>query len=305
VAFDTTELLASIRQRGMLAGATADGTADADLLRVATEELRSSLVPQILALREEMFVKSSAQSLVSAQRAYRIPTRAAGGKLNRVYLLDADGRERLLVHIEPSLQAAFPLSGTPSAFYAEGNSIVLVPTPGPGDTALRLGTSYYLRPSQLVATSAAGQITAVNAGAGTVDVSSSAWITFSTSQRFDFVRAGDGEPLDLDVAASSFTPGPNRFLFSPASLVPSGLQVGDYISFAGQSPVPYLPEDLLPWLAQAAAVKLLESLNDSEGLIAAREQLTRLEQNAVTLLNPRVDSEPRIFSDNTLLDSLD
>lgn len=306
MAFDSTELLASIRQRAMLPAVSAEGTADADLLRVATEELRSTLVPKILALREELFVKSQLQYLVSGQRAYRIPARAAGKKLNRVYLVDSDGRERsgALTRIAPSEQADYPLSGTPVAFYTEANSIILVPTPTAGDTSLRLGMSYYFRQSQLIATSAAAKVLSFNAGTNQLTVDTA----FATSpltglELFDFIRA-DGEPLLLDQAPISFTIGPPHYFIVPPD-VGTQLAYGDWVAYAQQSPVPYLPEDLLTWLAQATAVKLLASLGDNENLGAAVAEFEKLERGAVVLLNPRIDAQPRLMVSNDLLCALE
>jgi hypothetical protein len=300
VAWDTTELLASVRQRAMLPTATGDGTADADILRFATEEIRTRLAPYLLQAREEFLVSSSSAALVSGKAAYRINGRALGSKLNRIALIDSSGLERALTLIKPSDRRLYPQTGVPVAYSVEAASVVLTPTPDSSSTSFTLKQWFYMRQSDLVTVAAAGVIEVIDGNQVTLSTADVPAASMST--RYDLIRATPGfEPLALDLLPTGL-PFANTFEF--ASL-PADLEVGDYLCIAGQSPVPYLPADLHPVLYQRVAVKMLESLGDSEGLANAKRELDEMERMALALITPRVDAQPHVFVDNSLLSALE
>jgi hypothetical protein len=77
-----------------------------------------------------------------------------------------------------------------------------------------------------------------------------------------------------------------------------GLNVGDWVALQGNSPIPQLPVCAHSVLAQAATVKLLESLKDTEGMNLAQEKYTELYKAMEFMITPRIDGEPVKITDS-------
>lgn len=287
--FTTVELLADIKQRAMIP--TDQSTFSAtDLLRFATDELRLALLPMLLAEREEFYLTETGatQSLVANQAAYAIPYRAAGQLLRDVVLVDANGVVRNLTRIEYDQipDYSFSGTGTPEYFCLRNNKAVLFPTPGSADTTYSVRMPYYIRPSKLVESTAAAQVTVIS---GTDVTVSSVPSTFTTTTSVDFVRATGGfECLAIDATISAV----NSTVLT-LSAVPSDLAVGDWIALSGQSPIPQLPAELHPLLAERVAKKVLKSIGDSNGAKLSEETIIEMTKAASLLTSPRVHGEPK------------
>jgi hypothetical protein len=280
--YTTSDLLSSIKTRAMIPTNQSTLTS-ARLLALANEEVSLGLLPLIMSTREEYYVtyKDYAANLSS----YEIPTRAIGMKLRDVVAINAAGDERNIPQIDPSDKEFYPSSNNQPAFYLRNNKVIFT---NPPTDSIRM--YYYIRPSQLVETTAAAQVTSINTVTGAVDVSSLP-ATFLASTSVDFIKASPGyETLAMDVSISST--GPTTINFT-ASDLPSGLAIGDWIALAGESPVVQLPYELLPILAQRVAVKSLEALGDAQGMQLAQGKLQEMERAAFTLLEPRVDASPK------------
>lgn len=293
--YTTTALLASIRRRGMLPTASATGTADADLLALANEELQSYVVPMLLSAREEYLLAEASTTMTVGLAAYRMPPRAVGAKLRDVVRVDSASRVYSLARISFDELSEWPSdTGTPVAFYLKGAEVVLVPPPSSAET-LRL--SYYMRPGELVATTAVGVITAINTSTKVVTCTNVP-TAFTTSQTFDFVKASSPfDCLTIDLSASAVTTGASGTVTLSAAL-PSNLAVGDYICLAQQSPFPQLPAELHPILSHRVVLKTCEALGDERAISTAQSQLSQVEGRALDLLVPRVDGEPKIVGSN-------
>lgn len=293
--YTTTALLASIRRRTMAPTATAAGTADADLLALANEELQSYIAPLLLSVREEYLLANSSTTMTAGTAGYRLPSRAVGAKLREVVRLDSSSRIFHLALISLDELDEWPTdNGTPLAFYFRGAELVLVPPPSAAET---LRMTYYRRPAEMVATTAVGAITAINT---TTKVVTCATVptTFDTGDTFDFVKSSAPfEVLAGDLAATAVTTGASGTVTLTAAL-PSGLAVGDYVCLADQSPVPQVPAELHPLLAHRVVVKICEALGDQQGLTLAQAQLAQAEQRIVEMLAPRIDGEPKIVGSN-------
>ena len=84
----------------------------------------------------------------------------------------------------------------------------------------------------------------------------------------------------------------NSITFTTEEL-PDNLQVNDYVALAEETHIPQLPSELIPILSQRVAIKCLESMGDTEGMGNASRELARLEENAYTLIDNRVEGAPR------------
>lgn len=280
--FTTTGLLASLKRRGMLPSTT-ETLSTTDFLAIATEELQT-YVWNTLPRTEEYGVTTADVSVSSGTAAYKLPSRAVGGKLRDVWFVDGSSRIDL-VRVEPENIGNFGTSGDACGFYLQGDDLVLVPTP---NTSRTLRVSFHCRPSALVATSAVAVVQSFNTGTGAITTTATVPATFSTSQTYDIVRAKPPfSILSMDLTASVASGTTVTF-----SSLPAGLAAGDYVCLAGESPVAQVPVELHPLLSQRVAYKCLEALGDPRAKIA-EEAADKMKLEAIKLLTPRVDGAAR------------
>lgn len=265
---------------------------DADILDLATEELWLGVVPFMMKVRSEYFITSSDTSIVANQAAYPIPTRAMGGKLAYLNIVDANGNLFDCPEIEKPEAMFYAASAGVNntwVFYFEGNNVVIVPSPT-NATGCSIRFSYYMRVGDLVATSSTGQVSAIDTNAHTVTISgSSIPSSFTTGTLLDMINGNPG--FDFRTTDATITNVSGQVL-TFASL-PSTLAIGDWLAVAGESPIPQVPPELHPLLAQRTVVKVLEALGDIQAMQTAEGKLEKMEQNALHLISPRSDGNPK------------
>ena len=286
--YTTTDLLSSIRQRGSIptSSNSANVNNTANLLVLATEELHTSLLPLLMATRAEFYVAPSPddQAITASQSAYPMSSRAIGMVLRDVQVVDGTG-VRSLSEI-PSENVSTTATGPVEHYYLQHNNVILYPTPSTTSGTLRL--RYYLRPNRLAATTDCAQITAINTSTFTVTVSAipSTWVTGNI---FDLICAKAPyqcraiDQTSTTVAGTSIT----------FAALPTGLVVGDWLALAEYTPIPQVPFEFQPVLAQMTVVKALEALGDNDGVKRAEKALDTLQQKALTLVTPRNHGEPK------------
>lgn len=289
MAFTTAELLTSIKTKGQIPTSQQTFSA-ASMLALADDEIRVGLVPLILSVRESYFQAFTDTPIVDGTSRYPINPRAIGEKLKDLQLIDASGNSTDLSLIPVELLPT--TRTTPSAqlegFYFEGSDIVLVPTPS-GLSGRSLRQYFYRRPGSLVATSAAGQITAIDAAARKVTVSALP-STFTTSRTYDFIQANPGfKTLGMDLVVS----GISGTVLTFSAALPSELTVGDWVALAGESPIPQLPVEFHTILALRVAIAILRSLGHEKEADSKQRELDKIEERVLTLINPRIDGEPK------------
>jgi hypothetical protein len=284
--FTSDELVASIKVRARVP--TSQGTfTEARIRKICDEEIAIGLVPKILAARENYFLKSYTISLTSGTAEYRIPTRAIGVKLKAVQIEDTSGNLSPLNLIAYEDRGLY-VNSNPNlpVFYIQNSSVVLVPTPTT-TAQYTLHLPYFIRPSTLVAVSAAAQISSIDPNTNSVVVSSIP-STITTSTPVDVIKADGGfECIAID---ESVTVSGTTITFSA---LPTGLAVGDYIALAGETPIPQIPGELHTLLSLRATVTILESLGFVNEMKAAQAKLKEAEESANTLLTPRSDGNPK------------
>lgn len=284
--YTTTGLLANIRRRAMLPAATTTGTADADLLALANDELWLNVAADILSVREE-YGATYTDTTVSGTE-YRIPYRALGQSIRLATLRDASGRQFNLTRLRPEqVENWAGSSAAPFAFYVRGGYLVLVPSATSSLTTLRM--DYIARPSELTAVSSDfGTITAINTTTGVVTFSGSLFV----SAAIDFVSGKPG----FDVMAAEITPASSTAstVTVATTSLPVGLAVGDYVCVAGKAPVPTIPAEFHPILAIRTAQTVCRSLGDYELVAVLDKQLQEAEKDAgLTIITPRTPGNPQ------------
>ncbi len=282
MAWTTADLLTSIKNRAAVPEDQGNFP-DATLLLLADEETATLLMPAILKYREEWLTYDYDHTITAAQSTYRVPPRAYGGKLRMVSVIEPSGTITHPSRITPERAQEFNAYGTSSAtpthYWQKHGAIVVEPTPNTTSGTLRM--TYYRRPSRLVASASLPTITVI---AGNV-ITTSTSHGFTTASRVDVIRAKpefDALAIDVTPAAASGT----SFTFTT---LPTDLAVGDYIVTQQTTPVPQIPAECHPILAQMVANRVLASLGFLEELKAGEESLKQMLDAASIVMGSRDD----------------
>jgi hypothetical protein len=282
---DSTALIASVKRRASVPTTQATVTTT-DLLTICDEETLSYISPLMRASREDYGISNFELPLTAGVLSYRLPARAMAGVLRKVVAIQTTGQITNLPRIDYAQLAYVDGPG----FTLEGNTVflvisdpALVPSMG---TTLRL--TYYQRPSSLVLPSAVATVLSVTGATNTVTLTGTPPGTFLTTSRYDFVRQDSPyETLGIDFVASGVG---SSMVFTEA--LPADMRAGDFVCLANQTPVPQIPLELHPLLAQSAAVSVLAAVGDLEGRQAETARLAKMEADARALIAQRVDGEP-------------
>lgn len=269
-------------------------TITSDLLTLADLETETIIVPMIMSLREEFFVKQSSQALTASVSEYVIPYRAIGRKLRDIHFLNSSNNETELTRYSMEYAYEFTngqVTGDPRGVYFMGDTYTVVPSVGTAPTG-SLKLWYYLRPSKLTLVSNCARIAAINTITGQLTCSSvPSGITTSTLVDLVAGKSGNsclGQDLTItNIAGAIIT-------IAPGDL-PSRLAVGDYISLAETTPVPQIPSEMHSALVQAVTVRWLSTQTDSEGKAQAMQELKAIYDSCKSLLSQRLEGAPKIL----------
>lgn len=289
MAWTTTDLLAEVRRAGQLPTATTASLADADLLAHADKAMQSSLVPLLLRVQEEYLVRRVTATLTAGTAAVPISRRAVGSRVRDCFYV-RNGVRTPLVRLRPEqigdyLQTA---TGQPFGYYLDAANVVLVPAPAAADT---LEMAIYVRPGRFTATTNARQfaVTTDSPTAGRTTLTYTSWSP--TGSTVDVISAQppfEAKGLDMvftAIGATSIHVATASFLGAPV--------VNDWVALPDTSPVIQLPVELHPLLFQRTAEYALRALGYLEEAAAAQQMADRMTADAVAVLTPRTDGEPR------------
>jgi hypothetical protein len=288
-AYTTTDLIKSVRVRGMLPDASKGSWSAENILLLASEELRLNIIPLILSVREKYYETFIDTPLIAGQAIYQIPERASGGLLTMVqYIMN-----QAVTNLGPVDAASVSTTHTglyPRSFFFENDHIVIYPTPSSSQGILRL--RYPQRPSLLERTANCAQITAVDAALETVTVSAypTAW---APAMKVDFIsNTVPYTPYCLDYPINVITANNSDFTISFTDLPYNRegalqVKVGDWLALAGYTPLPEVMSEFFPLLAQATVVKVFEATGDDKNMQLAAAKLKYYSDTAIKLITPR------------------
>jgi len=307
--YTTDDLIDSVRLRGGLNDNDASGTGqkDDDIILFLNEEM-NELVTLILEANENYLLVREKITPVANQSEYEINERAVFNKIKNVYYMSDSNDTRQI--IQPISTSAYPSSlttvETPCYYDIVGNKIVFVPSIGSGPTGW-YEITWTFRPGELVKTAEARQITAVNTSTGIVTLDSTVPSSWTTNNKFDIHSNTSGGNIRLWSLNATSVSG-NTITFSDAidgstygTFAP---QVGDWVCLEGQAVIPALPAEMHPTLAQAATVRVMESLQNPEGIQVHTARLNRMLQGNRLGLNPRTDLARKIVPNDSIWDYL-
>ena len=284
----SSDLINAVKVKAMIPGAqnTFD---DDDILLLLNEEMSTAIVPQILDVREEYFVKFAEQEITSqsVDTGYDIPDRAIAMKLRDITVVQGEstGKNEISLPVISQDEVPTRTSGYDSyysqAAFLRSNKVHLVPAQGLTGT-LRL--YYFRRPSELVQTTKAARIDAIDTNANTITLGNVP-SNFNPTAAYDFVQVNP--PFD-SLSDGQVPVSVNSTLFEFES-IPEGLKVGDYLCLAGESVTCQIPLEYQPVLIQRTVVRVLEALNDAQGAMLAKERLQELQYHAQQMVADRVE----------------
>lgn len=284
MAYTTTDFITNVKRTAAIPTSQTTFTADG-ILAIGYGELGSSILPMIMK-SQEAFYEFDVDTAINASGIYNIPTRAVGGKLVNMSLIDGDNRHDLDWITEEGLGRLDDTGGNGSGAYIKRNQLYLVPKDGGGFTTLR--QTIIIRPGRFVQTTAAAQITGINTGTNTLTFASGTIpATFTTAETFDFIQAKPHfDHVEIDKTASSVTT--TTMVFSSLD---SRLAVGDWVALAGESPIIQVPVELQDMLELETAKMILLSQGDMQKLEKIKDELKEKKRDNTNLYTPRIEKE--------------
>ncbi len=282
--YTSDDLLNIVKKRAFIP-ISQETFSDADLLEMASDELKSQVVPEVLATREEWYVTPYAVVLDGTELSVDIPSRAIGGALRDV-TFSQGGVEMSLARLSLEDKVDLSVGGTGhiSAFYVQGNQLMLF-----GSQAGTLNMYFNCRPGALVATTEAATISASDPETKmvTVDTVPASW---GTGTVIDIVkRKPHFEYKNLSLTIVNIAGN----IIEVAEPISTNISVGDWVTLEDTSPAPQIPLEWFPYLAECVVNQVFLSQGDKEAADQAEKKMEKLRKSALSLMAPRVQGETK------------
>lgn len=265
-----------------------------DVLAMANQHQRITVVPAICSLNEDYFVVREVFQAPALNPYMAIPSRAPGRSIRKIEISE-DGKNwsalprTELDYIGWSYNAS--ATGTPSSHAFINDQVQLLPTPS---KAMSVAIYYELRPSNLTALKNCATITTTSTVSLVTQVQfTKTPVTLAVGISVD---ATDGTPgyrclgRDLMIASSV---GSNTFLLS--GLV-TGIGTGDVISPAGTTGIVQLPDEATDVLVMATGMQMLLSLAQPDMAKVLKDKMDLAIKAMNTVFTPRnQNSLPKVM----------
>lgn len=297
-----SDLLTSIRNLAMIPRTGATASADADLLRHATEGIRSYLLSEILLLREDYYRFRRRDALVSGQAEYRIPPRAIFDKLSNLWVISSDsqGTENRIA-IDPISNADIdeynvPESvATPRGFVVDGTHIRLIPDRSPSYSG-QLEWNFFMRPGAIVLATEARQVTAV--ATPSVTLASAVPSSWTEANTFDIHSKHSGSDYKAVERAASVVSGTTITFTSAIDGSVFGekaVAVGDWVCLEGETALPGVPPEWFSIVARAAAMAHAEATENRRKFDMHSAILQGFIGRATKAMESRIEDKPIVL----------
>jgi len=249
---------------------------DAEMLQIMTDEMYSNIVPFIMSMQEEYFIKYKDHTIVAGTNEYSIPTKAMGNILRDVIIVDGDN------FIEVGRISLSAMGKHQTGMYINGNNIYLM---NPSDYAGKtLRMYYYYRPNELVTTAnTTNPVRASSSVSGNVVTLGTMPTTWTNSTKLDLIKHKPPFTIYSDEVTGTISG-----LTITFSSLPSDFEAGDYVCTTNYSPVANIPLECQNLLCQACVLKMMEALSDSAGLKLVTTKYNEMKMNVEKLITPRI-----------------
>ena len=298
-------MIESVRNRTMTPDDTSIFT-DQQILDILDEEMNMQVLDKLQKLHGENLT-ISVDIPRNDKGEYEIPYRALGNKLRDISIVNGNVLYELAqigLGELPDYTYGEDSNSYLDKFYIENNKIHLIQS-SRGYTSVRM--RYYLRPNVLTKKEQSGTISSISIDndADTITLLlSTVGKLFSDSVQYDLIgnrspnkiKAFDITPISLAITGTVNQQNRTATMVLSLSEIQAQkneIKVGDYVAIAEQTPVPNMPTEMHPLLAQAAAVQLLEALTDTEALKNAENRLMKMTVAVQELIDDRVELAPK------------
>jgi hypothetical protein len=302
----STLALVSSVYRGCLAPNSQNTLQPADVIAFLDQEMRTTIMPLVLAAQEEFWVTNYDQPVLQGVTQYTIPKRASFATWRDVVFVDTNGLEINMSMLSPEyLKLTYPAGGNPPlyvfGFILQNDQIILYPPTLSTPTQYKLRMKVKRRPNNLTQTANCGQVTNINTGTNAVTVSNVP-STWTTSDTFDLIPNSPQFTSLQDDATITMISG-NILTFTSLPKDATGtfsLKVGDWVCPSQMSCIPQVPYDMFPLLVQRAIIRVLEALGDTQNLTVAERRYADMAVDFARTVSPRIDGTPKkIVNRNT------
>lgn len=255
----------------------------ANIVTLANDELQLPIMKQILSSRGGYYL-TYRDYPAAADGLFVIPGDAIAGALANVELIQDTTIVPVNVIEESEQFSTNSPTSTSYGFFMRGNYVQILPTPPIGQARLW----FFKRPSQLIQTSQACQVTAV---AGAVITVASVPTTITTGADVDVL--GDQPPFNiLGEREISSIVGTDITLDEEVT----GVEIGDWIALHNQTPIPQIPVEFRRLLSQRVVVMIYELQGYLDKKASAQKKLEELEAATFNLITPRVKSQTKVIN---------
>lgn len=286
--YTTQGMIDSIKTKGILPESQ-NLYLPADIVSLTTDELISVIVPLLMSVKEEYLTASYDQAIGAGERSFFIHERALGLKLRDLVLVDTGGQEIPLDRYEPEdLKHGLQANPATAGFYLDNDRVNLIPIAS-DFSSYTLRQKIFRRPNNLILTSQAGQVTAINTATKEVTISTVP-SAFTTSLTYDMIKGTPSFRAHAEGQAITSIVG---FVLTFSATLPEDLAVGDWIAPTGFSPIAQIPYEAHKLLEQRVVIKILEGLKDKTGMDMAQEGYKAMVEKFTQLVTPRVDGAPQ------------
>lgn len=265
-----------------------------DVITFLDEEMRSTIAPLVMAAQEEFWVQNIDTPVLASTYNYTIPKRASFATWRDVVFVDANGNEIAMTNLSPEyLKLNYPAGGTAPlysfGFIMQNDQVILYPPNGGTPTQYSLRMKIKRRPNYLTSNTNCGIVSSFVTATKVVTLSQ-ADTSWTTATTFDVIPNSPQFTSRVDdqtvTGVSLPTGGPYTLTFSS---LPTGLAAGDWVCPATLSPIPQIPFDMFPLLAQRGAIKILEALGDTQNISVAERRYQDMAADFARTVSPRVE----------------
>lgn len=273
---------------------SANTLTEARIIEFLDEDMRSTIVPLVLASKEEFYVQNYDQTPTQGVYTYGIPRRAAFATWRDIVWVDPNGNEIAMTELAPEyVKITFPVGNLPPlysfGFVLQNDHIILWPPNSTVPVNYQLRMKIKRAPNHLTPVENCAQVTSVDSGMSQVTLDGNGDGTWSTSLTFDvipnypqFTSLGD----DLVITnINQVTPSATVITFDE---YPDDIAIGDWVCPATLSPIPQIPYDMFPLLIQRGVIRCLESLGDTQNLQVAERRYTDMAVDFARTVSPRI-----------------
>lgn len=167
----------------------------------------------------------------------------------------------------------------------------MLPVPDANSSRFSLRVRYPRQPSRLVPVAECALVSSVASNVITVAAVPSAWGAAETVDTIQGVPHADALGLDQSATISGSD-------ITIAAGVSSELAAGDYVTLAGETCVPPVPEVVWPALTSATSVDVLTSIGDEAHSSSQMSKAGRQFSRAKRLLTPRNRGEREVIQNH-------